>query len=84
MEMKNVALIRERERKRVGMEFGVHLKPRGISRALALWWKRKVNMTLLHQSIVYIDKTVKIVDTNEVIHITWVFGDADFERRKLN
>lgn len=81
METKNQDYYCEKVKRKFKLEKGCYVEPNGLSRGLALWWKKDIDVTIYHNEESMIDTTINLSRGDRVIHITWIYGSTNWEGR---
>lgn len=61
-----------------------YVNPRGISEGITLWWRDDVCVTVKAATQKIIDCELKTSDHPNLRLMTWVYADADTQRREQN
>lgn len=79
METKNHEDYCEKVRRRPKLEKGCYVEPNGLYVGLALWCKKEIDITINHKEGSMIDTTINLNRGDGVIHITWIYGNTNWE-----
>ena len=82
METKNKDKKMESIRRKVGMEEGVYVEPKGVGGGLTLWWKKEMIVNVMESNKNLINTVVMGDGDVGMIRIFWIYGAPIFKERK--